>query len=256
MADSYSRCLRPLFTNELIQMLQNGISVNLIAQDGQGRRRLLKDIKNTRLRNTKILLVDMNTYKENYDDFIQILVQQLNEKNKELCDLEQLIFQMEKNKDNIIIILHHFDDLLDNVQIDQKFNLAFFKQLNTLISDTSISLLCVTSQAHDQCVVFIEGKRHRISWLCLEKRRLPKLTYDEIQLDLKSRLSLSQYELSQLTWAIHNHPKPYSLLNFFATKIADKENTDIDIAQRIKIWGEQFTEQEKMFFQEHTLQLI
>lgn len=242
MPEQYSNYLRPIFTDHLLKILQKGYSVNLIATDGQGRRRLLKDIIKSNLKNTKILFVDMNEHRENYEGFITSLWQQLEEKEKEpLTDLERLIELLEQKEYRVIIILHHFDELLDNSLVDKLFARNFFNQLNALCQRQKISLLCVTSQPHDQSLVFINEKPICYCWLELEKKRLPKLTHDEIKFELKCRkLPLSNNELSQVTWAVHGHDKPYRLLNFFAEKVANQEDVELALSTRLKIWSQQF----------------
>jgi hypothetical protein len=125
MNDSYSNDLRPIFTQTLIQRLQQGYSINLIAQDGQGRRRLVQDIQNTRLKE-KVILIDMKPYKECYDLFIQAVSQRLEITGEQPTDFGQLLARL-NDDDRIIMILHHFDELLDNFRIDNKFNIDFLR---------------------------------------------------------------------------------------------------------------------------------
>lgn len=240
MADYQLHCLRPLFTDELLKLLQQGVSVNLIAQDGQGRKRLLQDIQAARLKNTKIIIVDIKRHLNSYDDLIQTLWHQLDETTT-TTTWEELIAAINKRYNRAIIILHHFDDLLDNLSIDSKFNMNFFNQLNYISNNPHISLLCVTSQAHDQSMVCTEGLKRNYSWLDLDKKKLPKLSYDEIQFELKNRhLPLTTEELSQMAWSVHKHALPYTLLNFLATKIMQQENTELDFSARIEKWTKQF----------------
>jgi len=42
-------CLRPVFTERIIQLLQRGRSINLIGAEGTGRKRLLEDIQKSNL---------------------------------------------------------------------------------------------------------------------------------------------------------------------------------------------------------------
>jgi hypothetical protein len=241
MTDYHINCLRPLFTDELLKLLQQGISVNLIAQDGQGRKRLLEDIQTARLKNTKVIVVDIKHHLNSYDDLIQTLWQQLDGTTQAPTTWEELIAAINKKYNRTIIVLYHFDDLLDNLSIDSKFNLNFFNQLDKISHNPHISLLCVTSQAHDQSMVCTEGLKRDYSWLDLEKKRLPKLSYDEIQFELKNRnLSLAVEELSQLTWIIHKHTLPYTLLNFLAAKIAHQEDTELVFSERMEKWTKQF----------------
>ena len=125
-----SRYLRPQFTTNLIKTLQQGTSINLIAPPGQGRRRLLEELKNTRLDNTQILLVNMKSYKDNYAEFLRECWQQLGKKGESPSDLAHLIKLLEETKKKYILLFYHFDDLLNNARLDPKFNLKFFNNLN------------------------------------------------------------------------------------------------------------------------------
>ncbi len=105
----------------------------------------------------------------------------------------------------------------------------------------------MTEKPHNQSIVFIDGEVHGYSWLNLETKRLPKLGYDEIKFELNNRdLSLSSDELSLITWVVHEHIKPYSLLNFFADKIANKKNDDLELPRRLEIWKRQFNKKNRL----------
>ncbi|MEK8015620.1 MAG: hypothetical protein VSS75_002050 [Candidatus Parabeggiatoa sp.] len=239
-----SHNLRPFFTNTLINTLQGGTLINLIATIGQGRKRLLEDIKKSQKRHVKILTADIVKYKNNYKGLIQTLWQQADNKGKSPTELQELIIRFEKTAQHIIILLYHFDELLNNAYLDKKFDVHFFNQLNSLKHQSKISLLCVTTQSYDQSMIFIKGKKPCYSGLNLEKKRLPKLTHDEIKLELKCRdLSLSSYELSQITWAVFSHAEPYHLLDFFSYQINNQEDENVEISQRIKMWINQYSEE-------------
>jgi hypothetical protein len=243
MAIRYSHCLRPSFTNNINSLLQRSHSINIIAPVGYGRKRLLEDIKNNQLKNTKILLVDIKEYLLNYDGLIQTLWQQVNGRGKRPTEFEELIVKLETTEKKFIFLLYNFDDLLHNAYLDKKFNFNFFEQLHKITLNAKMSLLCVTNQPYDQSVIFINGKTYRL-WFDLKKKRLPKLTHDEIKVELRSRnLSLSYHELSQVTWAVHNHDKPYGFLNFCCAKIKKSEDKRFDISLRIQKWTAQFSQQ-------------
>lgn len=247
MTYCYSHCLRPIFSSILLKTLQKGTSINLIAPTGQGRKRLLYNIKNAQLKNTLVLFVDMKIYKEDYKGFILEIWQQLNEKGEQPLDFCQLVSRLENIDQHIIILMYHFDELLDNMRIDPKFDVIFFDNLNSICNKAKISLLCVTEKPHNQSIVFINGEVHGYSWLNLETKRLPKLGYDEIKFELNNRdLSLSSDELSLITWVVHEHIKSYNLLNFFADKIANKENDELELPRRLEIWLKQFNEKKNL----------
>jgi len=231
--------LRPVFTTNIIQTLQQGISVNLIAQDGQGRRRLLEDIRLAGLKNTQVIILDMTDYRNDYEYFIEAIWQNFTIRDVIPKTLAKLITKLENAiNNNIILILHHFDELLNNSNID--FDVKFFDQLNSIKNHEKISLLCVTTEPHDQSVICIANKVNRYSWLDLDKKRLPKLTYDEIMVELKYRdLPLSAEEISQLSRVTYSHVKPYSLLNYLVKTIVQMDKATL-FSEKLKILTEQF----------------
>jgi len=237
----YQHCLRPLFTENIVKILQRGGSVNLIGDSGQGRGRLLGDIQKLSLDNTLILQVNMRTCKESYTGFIHALWQQLGSMEKKPLNLGQLMTRFEESGKQMWILLHHFDSLLDNPQIDKRFDVTFFNNLNAMRNHAQISLLCVTCKPHDQSIVFIDKKAHSNSWLDLERQWLPMLTLEEISYEMRMRHSaLSSAELTQICDMVHGHEKPYLLLEFFSDKLKNQENELLDFTQKIKLWKKQF----------------
>jgi len=239
-SNRYQHCLRPLFTENIVKILQRGGSVNLIGDAGQGRGRFLADIEKISLNNTLILKVNMRIYRESYTGFIQALWQQFRGTGRKPLNLGQLMTQFEKSGKQIWILLHHFDSLLNNQQIDKRFDVTFFNHLNSMRNHAQLSLLCVTRKPHDQSVVFIDNKE-RTSWLDLESKWLPTLTFDEIKYEMRMRHSaLSSAELTQICDVVHGHEKPYLLLEFFSDKLKNQENEALDFTQKIKRWKKQF----------------
>ncbi|MBE9563066.1 MAG: hypothetical protein IMF12_09420 [Proteobacteria bacterium] len=233
--------LRPLFTNNIIQTLQQNKAINLIAQDGQGRRRLLEDIKYSGIKNTQVVISDMADYKNNYKKFIESIWNNFTIIGIIPETLNDLTIKLERSiNKNIILILHHFDELLNNSNID--YDTEFFDQLNDIKNYKKMFLLCSTTEPHDQSVVCIKNEVNRYSWLDLDKKRLPKLTYDEIMVELKYRdLDLSAEEISQLSRAAYGHTKPYSLLRFLIEKIFILQvDKDTPFFEKLKILTEQF----------------
>jgi hypothetical protein len=250
-----SHYLRPQFTTNLIKTLQQGTSVNLVAPTGQGRKRLLEEIANTRLDNTQILLVDMENYKENYAGFLCECWQQLGKKGEFPTDLTHLMTLLEETRKKYILLLYHFDYLLNNARLDPKFNVTFFNNLNAIQAQKNISLLCVTKRPHDQDIIFVEDKSPCNSWLNLEKKRLPKLNYDEIQYELKTRnLSLSLDELSAIAWFVSRNDKPYFVLDYFTDKLKNRDDDELELARRLRKWDKQFKKEGFILTTRHMFQ--
>jgi hypothetical protein len=241
MATHHSHYLRPQFTDNIIKTLQLGTSINLIASSGQGRKRLLEDLNKMRLENMQILFVDMRNYKENYQGFLKECWQQFGKKGELPTDFPELMTLLFEANKHFVFLFYHFDDLLNNARIDPKFDVHFFNHLNSIKDQENVSLLCVTNCPHDQSIIFINQKIHCYSWLNLEKKRLPKLTYDEIQYELKNRhLPLSMDELSEVAWFVYRNNKPYWILNYFADKLKYRDNEEIELELRLKKWYKQF----------------
>ena len=232
--------LRPSFTNNLINLLRKETSINLIAPVGYGRKRLLENIKNSQLlTNTKIVLVEMKDYTTNYDGLMQMLCRQL-KLSKKPIEFEELITQLEKQAKPSIFLLYNFDELLNNSQRDKKFNINFFNQLTKITRQSQILLVCVTNQPYDNSFIFVENHRHLLD-LIISKQRLPKLTRDEITVELRSRhVSLAEGEGHQIIRTIQNHAECYSLLKFFANKLKKREDNKLEISLIIEQWCEQF----------------
>ncbi|MDM8569392.1 hypothetical protein QUF50_07795 [Thiotrichales bacterium HSG1] len=243
--------LRPVFTASVIQTLQQGTSVNLIAHNGQGRRRLLEDIKLAGLKNTQVIILDMADYKDNYKKFIEAVWKEFTISGVIPETLDELISKLEESVNlNIILILHHFDELLNNSNID--FYTNFFDQLNEIKNHQKMVLLCATNEPHDQSVVCVKDKVNRYSWLDLDKKRMPKLTYDEIMVELKYRdLPLSTEELSQLSRVTYNNTKPYSLLNYLVEEIVIPTDRDIIFSTRLNTLVKKFRSEMKQSNNNH-----
>src|SRR4030042_6539865 len=157
---NYDHCLRPVFTERIVQLLQRGRSINLIGAKGTGRERLLEDIRRCNLPNTKMVLINLKGYRENYDGFIQAIWLELNGEGEPPNTLIELIERYEECNEQLFIFLYNFDALLNDLQVDQKYDASFYDTLNYIRNRPNAALVCVTQEPHDQSVVFVNGKPH------------------------------------------------------------------------------------------------
>jgi hypothetical protein len=246
MATTYTHCLRPVFTERIVQLLQTGRSINLIGTEGTGRERLLGDIQRCELPNTKIVLVNLKSYRESYAGFIQAVWTQLGMDGEKPTTFSKLIERCEAGNDQIWLFLDNFDDLLDNPQVDPKYDTAFYDALNACRNKPNVALVCVTEEPHDQSIVFVNGKLHSNSWLDLERKPLPPLTHEEIVLEAKRQpLSLTLQEQSAVIDAVRSSPKPYKLLEYLREKLSNREDASLPFQRRLQKWGKQFAKEEK-----------
>jgi hypothetical protein len=246
MATTYTHCLRPVFTERIVQLLQKGRSINLIGAEGSGRGRLLDDIQRCELPNTRIVLVNLKSYRESYAGFIQAVWAQLGQDGDKPATLSELIERCEAGNDQIWLFLNNFDDLLDNPQVDPKYDTTFYDALNACRNKPNITLVCVTEAPHDQSIVFVNGKPHSNSWLDLERKPLPPLTYEEIVLEVKRQpLALTLQEQSAVIDAVRSAPKPYKLLEYLREKLGNREDASLPFQRRLQTWRKQFVKEEK-----------
>lgn len=85
------------------------------------------------------------------------------------------------------ILLHNFDALLNNTQLDKQFGIAFFDQMNTLKNRPRCFLLCMTERPFRQYQLYAE-QIHSLSPLDLELNALTDLTRDECEQELQRRM--------------------------------------------------------------------
>lgn len=238
MSEKFSHCLRPTFTESVVKDLQEGRSLNLIGDSGQGRWRLLEDVKQCHLRNTLILAVNMRSYKQSYEGFAQVLRQQAGETAN--GDLGSLLTALEQRSQKVIFWLHNFDALLDNPDIDERYNIDFTNSLNSIKNHRHWSLVCVTNRSYRKYVLIVKGQP-LVSPLDLIAKPLPKLSFEEIRYELENReLSLNSQELAQVTSAIHEQSMPYRLLLAITDNLHNQVDTELLLPERLKKWKKEF----------------
>ncbi|GAK60396.1 hypothetical protein U27_00287 [Candidatus Vecturithrix granuli] len=246
---NYEHCLRPVFTERIVQLLQCGRSVNLIGAEGTGRERLLDDIRTCELPETTIISVNLKSYQENYDGLMREIWVQTGKTGEQAQNLSALIEQCEHRNGQIFLLLYNFDALLGDPHIDSRYDVAFYDALNACKNRANIALLCVTEQPHDQSMVFVNGKAHSNSWLDLERKAIPALTHEEIVLEVQRQpLALMRSDQSALINAVRTHTQPYKLLEYLRDKILNREDGTLPFQSRLKKWIKQFdkTENERL----------
>ncbi len=244
---NYTHCLRPDFTARMVQFLERGRSINLIGAEGVGRERLLADIRQCELPDTRTALVNMKHYRATYNGLVRELWSQLAGEEDAPATVSDVVERYEDGDDRIVLMLHNFDALLDTPDVDPKYNVAFYNALNYMKNKPRIALICVTRKPHDRSVIYVDGKFHGTSWLDLEPTRLPPLTYEEIVIEVKRQPlpDISLQERSTLIEAIREHDPPYPLLLFLREKLLNREQAELVFPQRLKKWRKQFRKEQK-----------
>ena len=244
--------LRPDYTDYLLKKLDKN-SLNIYAPSGQGQLRLLEDLQKLLLeRGDWVFLIKMKSYAENYEGFIRRLAIQIEKLAPEFnADSLQSLADIFKILDDSatehrsILLLHDFDVLLDNAQIDPKYNEDFFDNLNAL-KNRGHRLVCVTERPHNQSQVYIDKKVHGNSWLDLKRLPLPPLNYEQIkQALLEQDYKSNHRNFSKLVDAIKAHPQVYQFLEFVYPRLRFAGYDGLSFEERLERLHEEFDRDER-----------
>jgi len=242
--------LRPEYTRYLFNQLQKN-SLNIYAPHGQGQLRLLEDLQQlAQVEGDWVFLIKMKSYAESYSGFVQALAKQLivfmpeiePKKLLSLADIFAILESVEAPQRRLFL-LHDFDALLDNPQIDPAYNVDFFNSLNAL-KNQGHRLVCITERSHNKSQVFVGGKAHS-SWLDLKSRELPHLTYEEVKQELLSLSFKADHpDLNTLIDAIKQHPQSYQFLDFAFPQLKFSDDKGGEFKRRLKRLHQDFDERE------------
>jgi hypothetical protein len=236
MTPDSEHCLRPVFTKGLLKTLLAGGAVNLIGPAGSGRGRLIEDLRYCAPADRPVLHADMKSWRASHEGFIAHLSLQLGTgAGKKPADIGVLAERLRKKGPGALLLLHHFDALLDNPDVHSAFGVGFFNHLNSL-RNQGIALLCVTEKPHDNSVVFVDGKPHGASWLDLQVERVPALRWEELRAEIRRRLvDPTDAELAALIEAVRKDEAPYALLDFMLRELARPGEPPVPFKRRIRL---------------------
>ena len=195
-------CLRPSFTRELADRLMQGKSVNLVSPHGQGRRRTLHDLCNTLPQSILIVKINLKLYHNDYIGFINAIKLEAGDQYAACSSLDELIVRMAECSQMHLIILHNFDLLYGQTDVDERFDNRFFDLLNTISEHANLVLLSVCESRSDT------------DRILAEPMQLPPLSKDQIMVELAQRSPIAtDAALAMLADQIAHHPSPYTRLN-------------------------------------------
>jgi len=149
-----------------------------------------------------------------------------------------LIDELTAGNRPICLLLHHFDAILDNPDLDTGFDVDFLDALNAL-KNRGVSLLCVTRYAHDRYVMMTRSGERRVSTLTLEPEELEPLSQPEIRAELDRRLpDLDDKDLDLLAGSLLGHRRPLPFLGYVRRRLRDGDVAAWPFDQRLSHWKE------------------
>ncbi len=234
--DDCTHCLRPVFTARIAERVEKGASVNLIGGQGQGRGRLLDDLRRLPGEQVLWLSVNMKTCRASHSGFLGQLWEQSGLEGIRPPDFGQLTRRLAKSGRRAVFLLHHFDAILDNPDGDPKYDVRFLNALNAL-HNRGTALVCVTQRPYNDYVIVSGTKIHRGSTLDLAKEPIPALTLEEIKTELtRLRLPIHEQEQALLATAVNVESHPADLIDLARRHLENQEDEERPFAERLEHW--------------------
>jgi len=247
----FSHCLRIEYTKLILKELtENGNSINLISDAGTGKSRLLKDLESIVYPDLSIVYVNLKDYLWSYKGLNLFIKEKLKVKGNSK-NLSQ-IFSKICSSNYCILLIDNYDAILQELKMDIEYDEDFFNDLNVIKNMHHVSILCSTKVPHNNMLVYIGGKNtNRNSWLTLERENLPKLTFKQIEEELRRQIISKELFLDlndarqYLVRSILKSIEPYSLLIFVAKQLNSQTETcqNTPINRKLKSWTKQYKKQ-------------
>jgi len=250
MSIDYTHCLRPHFTENVLAHLLAGTSVNVVVPEiGGEASRLISDIQACDLSNVRVLAVNMQTCRANYQQFLWDLWHQYDQQLPP-TDLLNFLTTLAQGKQQFLLILNHFQAMSAD-EVDEQYNQDFYIQLNNIKNDRQVGLLMITHDTDYQRMLFkLVGafKRTQLDIQAIED--LPPLTKDEARYELTRRHpELDNAYISDLLRQTQ-HPTlnyNYTLLDYLSHQFKHSAQTWDDKAgfiRQVKNWARQHHKQQ------------
>jgi hypothetical protein len=215
-------CLRPTCTRTVLkELLVRRQSVNLTGGDGQGKSRLLQDLKAmAAAQGLRVALLSLKEHRLQYANFLRAAAMQLGLPRTDYTDFADLVSDLSLRRDGAyLLLLDEIEVLNEYSSNDPRYNAQFVASLNLLKNLDHLHLLCA-SREWLKAVVF-DGET---SLLTLHPIPLPSLSQQEIQAELHHRLPghallENPTHLAQAREAVQVAAQPYALLERFISRV-------------------------------------
>lgn len=178
-------CLRPTFTKMVLnELLVRRQSVNLTGGYGQGKTRLLHDLRDmAAAQGLPVALLDLKEHRLRYDQFLRAAQLQL-QLDTDYAHFEDLCTALSRQRDrHYLLLIDNLEVLNEYASNDPRYDARFVAGLNMLKNLPNIHLLCASREWLKQ-VVF-QGET---SLLTLHRMDISPLSEQEIQAEFRQRL--------------------------------------------------------------------
>lgn len=234
--DPCPHCLRPTFTARLGTDLDRGAALNLVAAPGQGAGRLLEDLKRLPGRGPR-LVANLKKHRASLAGLIADLWRQTGLDGHPPTTLGGLSDRLVREAPGAALLLHRFDALLDNPDLDPGYNDRFIDALNAL-RNRGLALICVSAERLQPHVILTpKGVRHG-STLDLTCEDMPALGHGEIVAEVERRAPpLDGGGRALLAAAVLADPCPMDLLDLACRRLRNGQHRHLALNERLARWG-------------------
>jgi hypothetical protein len=235
-ADPTGHCLRPAFTARIAKELdRGGAAINLVAKPGQGAGRLLEDIKGLPANGPR-LVSNLKKHRRIQTGLVADLWHQSGLDGESPADFGALCLRLEKDAPSTALLLHRFDSLFGERELDPAYNDAFVGALNAL-RNRGLSLICVSAEPLSRYVLLSGDADLPGSLLDLTRKDLPLLLHAEITAEIgRQDLPLDVPETRAFAGFIMSEARPLEVLDYCAERLRDGVDGELPLPQRLKRW--------------------
>lgn len=210
-------CLRPAFAKTLLhELLNRRNSINLTGDTGQGKSRMLEDLKHMEDRlGIRIALVNLKDFRRDYEGFLRDMAMQLGLPNIHFQRFEGLLDAIHTQVQvTCLIMVDNLEVLNEYPSNHQRYDDHFVSSLNNLKNKNHIRLACA-SRVWLKKVVF----QHETSLLELHQLEMPDLHDKEIEAEIRRRCpALTTAHRAELRKSIRDCTQTTKRLDFLLRK--------------------------------------
>lgn len=143
----FSACLRPAFAKTFLnELLIRRNSLNLTGDTGQGKSRLLEDVKRMETSlGMPVVLLNLKDFRLDYEGFLRSMAMQLRLPSPYFQRFEDLLDALHAAlHDNCMILINSLEVLNEYNSNDRRYDAHFVSSLNNLKNQSHIHLACAS----------------------------------------------------------------------------------------------------------------